>query len=220
MKKGLLSFLLIIFSLFSFQTGCKEEFNLKDYVSYYQSNVYVGDYNGEKITAFYGQAEYPYKSDGIKGDLLPFLTFKMSATETNVNYNVNITTDKEYQADFTFEPIKSHLTATLPVKTLDAYSFDATVTVKNEPTTVKFTSIVPSNIISVDKALSSLRISQQSYIDSLIDGDNFNAEIIVKLTVVKDKPYYYIGIADKSNNYKALLIDGVSAEVLAIRNVY
>jgi hypothetical protein len=220
MKKGLLIVLLVISSFFACQTGCKDQFDLKNYVSYYQSNVYVGDYNGIKITAYYGQSEQPYKSDGIKGDLLPFLTFKMSVTDINADYHVTITTDKEYQSAFTFEPIKSHLTATLPVKNVDAYTFDATVTVKNEPTTVKFTSIVNSGIIGIDKALSSLYTNQQSYIDSLIDGDDFNGEIIVKLTVVKEKPYYYVGIADKNNNYKALLIDGISAEVLAIRNVY
>lgn len=220
MKKVLLSFLLIVFSLFTVQTGCKEEFNLLDYVSYYQSNVYVGDMNGTKITAYYGQSESPCNLDGIKGDFLPFLTFKVNLAKSNVNYHVSVTTDKEYQTGFTFEPIKSHLTATLPVENLNANTFDATVTVKNEPTTVKFTSIVPSNIIPVDKALSSLYVNQKSYIDSLKDGDNFNAEIVIKLTVVKEKPYYYVGIADTNNNYKALLIDGITAEILAIRNVY
>ena len=74
MKKGLLIVLLIVSSFFACQTGCKDQFDLKNYVSYYQSNVYVGDYNGIKITAYYGQSEQPYKSDGIKGD--PVVEFK------------------------------------------------------------------------------------------------------------------------------------------------
>ncbi len=220
MKKSPFLFLLVFCLSFFCVTSCKKEFSLNDYVSYCQTNVYVGEYNGLKITAYYGQAEFPYKSDGIKGNLLPYLTFKINAVEPNANYHVSVTTDKEYQSDFSFEPVKSHLTATLPVKNLDAYTFDATVTVKNEPVAVKFTSIIPDNVITVDKALSSLYTNQKSYVDSLKDGDNFNAEIIIKLTVVKEKPYYYVGIADKDNNYKALLIDGYTAEILAIRNVY
>lgn len=220
MKKRFIIFSLAFILCFICLSGCKDEFTLKDYVSYYQSNVYEGTCNGIKITAYYGKSENPYKSDGIKGELFPYLTFKLNAVEPNANYQIKIITDKEYQADFSFEPIKSHLVAKLPVKELNMDGFEATVTVKNEPTVVKFSSIVPDNVINIDKALSSLYTNQKSYIDSLKDGDKFNAEIILKLTVVNSKPYYYVGIADTSNNYKALLIDGYSAEILAIRNVY
>ena len=50
-----------------------------------------------------------------------------------------------------------------------------------------------------------------------VGGEIFTS---VKVIVKDDKPYWYVGIASGGGNLKALLIDGFSGEVLAIREIF
>ncbi len=197
--------------------GCKEEFSLSDHISLSRENIYTSNYKGATVTAYFERSENPLVFDGIKNQTYGFLTVKLPTKITDGRYSLVY---NGQTADFTFDAVKSVLIAKLPCETAPLDEFDATVTIESERTDIKFTSTVPSDIISQNDALNAFYNCQKSYIDSLLDGENFNAEIVIKVSVFKGEPYYYIAVAEKSGGFKALLIDAYTAEVLAIRNIF
>lgn len=197
--------------------GCKEEFSLSDQVSLSRENIYTSNYKGIAVTAYFERSEDPLVFDGIKNQTYGFLIVKLPTKLTDGRYSLIFDGNT---TDFTFDAVKSVLIAKLPCQNAPLDEFDATVAIESERTDIKFTSIVPSGIISRNDALNAFYNCQKSYIDSLLDGENFNAEIVVKISVFKGEPYYYIAVAEKSGGFKALLIDAYTAEVLAIRNIF
>jgi hypothetical protein len=219
MKKLLVS-LLIILTLFLslFATACKEEFTLLDYVSVLKSDVYQAEYKGVTLTADYGYIEEPLVLDGKKGNTTNYLTIKMPINEENVTYKIKLLTlDGEWA--FKYDSTHASLVAKIPLSE-HLVDFDATVSCESEQTTVKFTSILPKNILSPKDALKVLESSQKTYIDGYKNAGSFSAEIILKASVFKNNVYYYVTIADGNKNYKAMLINAVDGKLLAIRDVY
>ena len=50
-------------------------------------------------------------------------------------------------------------------------------------------------------------------------NNNLNLEIHARITVKDNAPYWYVGLNTK-NGLKALLVDGTSGKILAIREIY
>ena len=99
--------------------------------------------------------------------------------------------------------------------------FTVTVFGNGKSEAVTLTSILPKNTISYQKALDCLYDEQKELIEFYQDKNgSFNAEINVRILVKNDKPYYYVGIASGNEKLKALLIDGISGKVLAIREIF
>ena len=48
---------------------------------------------------------------------------------------------------------------------------------------------------------------------------NFNAEIALRVLVKDNHPYWYVGLSNTSGT-KALLLDGFSGEVLAVKDIF
>ena len=80
-------------------------------------------------------------------------------------------------------------------------------------------SIIPKGTISYVKALECLNKSQPQLIKAFSNEDGFNAEIYARIIVKNDKAYWYIGLAGGNNRLKALLVDGKTCEVLAVREI-
>ena len=87
--------------------------------------------------------------------------------------------------------------------------------------TVTMTSIIPDKTISYSTALNHLVQKQQSLVAHYTTDDGvFTAEIYARILVNDGAPYWYIGIASGNNNLKALLVDGITGEILAIREIF
>ena len=80
-------------------------------------------------------------------------------------------------------------------------------------------STLPKGTISYKKALEYLQKNQSELVKSYYDDGEFKAEICMRVLVKDNHPYWYIGLTN-STNTKALLIDGFSGEVLAIRDIF
>ena len=81
-------------------------------------------------------------------------------------------------------------------------------------------SILPENTLTVSQALQSLSEKQNQLIGNYTDENGtFNGEIHARILVKNDHPYWYVGLVNKDKNLKALLIDGINGEVLAIREI-
>ena len=113
------------------------------------------------------------------------------------------------------------LVLTLNVEDFDQKSFTVQVGTLEHKEQVCLNSILPQNTMSAEKALQSLYKTQKEMVDGFYDEQgNFNAEIYLRVMVKNEKAYWYIGFASGNKKLKALLIDAVNGEVLAIREVF
>ncbi len=204
-------FLVLILTFSIFGASCNSE-DLTQNIVELRQNVYAGDYNGTPLRASYGYK----KSDGAKNYSLSFiLPFNQVSSTTCVKLNFN---EQEYMATFALSEFSGNYLAKINVEDFSINEFDCTLIVGNEHTNVKMVSEVPSNACDYKKAVEYLQQNQPELLDLYRDNGVFSANLTVRVIGKNDKCYYYIGI-EKKGNIKALLIDGFSGEVLAVRDI-
>ena len=219
--KKFIAIILVVFSLLTF-SACKSQPGLEVYVSELRSNLYAGESDDIKVKASYGYKETPYQNDGKIGALKPLLTIKLMGKESSqstytVSFDFN---NQKYSADFRLSPTSHSLIATFEIENFNPEQFNLTLSCGDNLHTINMSSIIPKGTISYVKALECLKQSQPQLIKSFSDADgNFNAEIYARIIVKNDKAYWYVGLAGGNDLLKALLIDGKSGEVLAIREI-
>ena len=211
--KRVLSFCFLAF-IFTFSVnffGCGTE-NLCDNVVELRKDVFSGDYNGVPLHASYG-----YKViDGYKNYSLSFiLPFDKVVGTTSVRVVYN---EQDYNAVFALSEVTGNYLARLNIEDFNVNSFDCTITVGSEHTVVNMVSDVPNGACDYKKAVEFLQKNQPELVDLYRENGIFSANLIVRIIGKEDKCYYYIGI-EKGGNLKALLLDGFSGEVLAIRDI-
>lgn len=215
----LCTFLLLLFSI----PACKTQSSLIDHVSELRSDVFFGQNQTYSIKAGYGFKETPYDNDAKVCNRVYELNFILldmeSRTETfsiTLNYK-----DKEYNALFKLNPISHALSATIKIDDFDLSSFDVVIRCDSSSQTITLNSLLPANTISYLDALNHLEKNQKNLIDSYRNSDgSFGAEIYLRVLVKDQKAYYYVGLASGNHNLKALLLDGSTGKVLAIREVF
>ncbi len=218
--KKIFAFILIIFSLFSF-SACKRQDGLEIYVSELRSNVYSGQSDDLTLKASYGYKENPYQNDGKVGTLHPLLIIKLIGKETTQStYTVSFEfNNQNYTADFKLSPVSHSLIATFEIENFNLDEFNVNLSCGDNLHTVKMQTTIPKGTITYIKALECLEKSQPQLIKAFSNDDGFDAEIYARIIVKNDKAYWYIGLARGNDLLKALLIDGKSGEVLAIREI-
>lgn len=62
--------------------------------------------------------------------------------------------------------------------------------------------------------------NQPDLINSYKSENGYNLEIQMRITVKKDKPYWFVGLTSTSGDHKVLLLDGYTGNALAVRDVF
>lgn len=221
MKKKILIFcLLLIFPLLF--CSCSDSLSLTDSVCELRSDVFYGECETVSLRAGYGFKETPSSFDKTVGQRKYLLTFKIvNAPKESAEYTLSFDfSGHTYSTDFALNPITHSLTATIEVDNFTLKEFDVSVLYSGTTKSIKMHSVLPNDTMSYEQALKHLQKNQSSLISSHLDSDGrFNAEIIMRVIVKEQKSYWYVGIACGSDNLKALLLNGTSGEVLAIREV-
>ena len=219
MKKIIVIFLILCFTLgFS---GCKKENAYLTYISELKQNLYAGTANDISVTAYYGFREEPFINDGKAGEKVYGYTFKLDIIPDEIRRAVELKTDNEtYSAVFTPDEITSEYKAFIEIKNHFEREFTVTYICGSEQTQITLCSIVPENCISYERALDLLTEKQQSLLNAYSSDNGFNAEIYMRIFIKNDSPYWYVGIASGHGKLKALLIDGISGELLAVREIF
>ena len=223
-KSTFICFILCLTAVFlscSIFCGCTTKNTLVQYVSELRSDLFFGQSQNYSLKAGYGFKETPYHNDGNVKQKEYSLTFRLEDKETDqLLYSLSMTVNSNvYSAEFKINPVTHALTAEIKIDDFNLKSFDVEISVGSNKETVTMHSILPENTISYEKALDCLQEKQSKLLASYYDQNGvFNAEIHIRVLVKDQKPYWYVGLA-KNKNLKALLIDGVSGEVLAIREV-
>ena len=211
---------LAIFTLFL--TSCSQKNTLINNVSELRDNVYLGQSESFSLSAVSGYKESPYVRDGKVDKVSPYLIFKIdSPTVSNATYTLSLLyQDKEYVEEFRLNPINSKLTVNLSIEDFNPTTFNVVISVASLRETVTMNSLLTSTTLSYTNALQSLEKVQKSYLDSFADDNgNYQFELSVKLIFKNEKPYWYIAVITGEDKVKALLIDGTSGTLLAIREV-
>ncbi len=209
----------IIFNAF----GCGEQDDpIYQRVSELKNQVFVGQSANYNLKACYGFKEQPYLNDAKVGEKFSLLTFKLLDKQTDsATYTLTLNFNgKDYKQDFKPSKITGTLTVEFNIDNFNLTQFDVTITSGSSVDKVQLNSVVPKNAITYKQALDYLRKDQAKLIDSLTDANgNLNFEIYARIIVKNDKPYWYIGLGLGDGKLKALLIDGFSGQILAVREV-
>jgi hypothetical protein len=222
MKKFALFFALIL-AFFTTLNGCAKPFTLDSSVSELRCDLFYGESKSYSLKAGYGFKESPFINDGSVGKIVHTLNFRLLGKETDLSaYTLSLELDGQtYKTDFKLNPVKNSLTAEIEVDDFNQKEF--TVTLSNSSASEKITlkSTLPENTLSYSDALLHLQKDQANLVSHYLDVDgNFNAEIYMRVIVKDQAPYWYVGFASGNEQLKALLVDGISGEVLAIREIF
>ena len=218
MKRFLFVFwVLTLFPAFIF-TGCEKEEPLLDYVTELRENIYEGELDGYHLKACYGfkKTKSGNGAENKKYALTFTLTGDVSvAVEYSLLFNYG---GVKYEDVFKYDISGERLYAEFFIENLTAKEFNAVLGYSSEKREINMCSTLPDNTKNYKEILTSLKEKQTAFIDGLYEDGVFRAEIILRVTVKNDKAYYYVGIV-KDGYLKAFLMDGATAEVLAIREI-
>jgi hypothetical protein len=219
MKRILVVFLslLCILSL----SGCKKDPSLVDNLSELRSNVYFGEHENYSIKAVYGFKEKTKAYDGKIGEPIYKLSFKLNGYQDQVDYTLSFNFNgKSYEEKFNFDPVRNCLMLDIEIDNFNLNEF--TVNLKKESQIIPITlkSIVPENTLDYKTALLKLMENQPDLINSYKSEKGYDLEIQMRITVKKDKPYWFVGLTSTSGDHKVLLLDGYTGNALAVRDVF
>jgi hypothetical protein len=224
MKKSkiLLAFL-TIFIILSCLCACNDKLDLTTSISHLKCNVYESQNTKHKILANYGFKEKQNSKDGKVGDKIYLLSFKfLDHALDNTTYSISLTFNNvEHKCTFKLNPISHTLDASVQVDNFNLNEFEITLRYGSNNDKIVMKSILPENTIPYTQALEHLINQQADLLNLYIDQNgNFNGEIIMRVLVKDNHPYWYVGLCDTEGKLKALLIDGFDGKILAVRDIF
>ena len=198
-----------------FLGACKDkQVNFTENIIILRQDLYYGENENFKLSAHYG-----YNKEKSNDYCLTF-TLKDRADD-NIEYTLSLTFDqKEYKSAFKLSPVSGNLVAELYIPNFNQTQFTASITYSSITEQISLNSTLPKEHKTYTQALQALYQSQNELFKSYTDSNGkFNAQLIVKAIVKNEKLYYYIAF-NQDKSLKALLVDGTSLEVLAVREIF
>ncbi len=195
---------------------------LCDYLTELRSDIFEGSSENYHIKAAYGFKESPFANDGIIGNKVYSLSFLLVDKEPDdVSRKIVFTfNDEEYRLDLKLNPLTDSITAATEIEGFNVKSFSVKIIAASETEEITLDSIVSKSAIGKERALEILAEKQSALIDAYKNENGvFIGEISERIIVKNDKPYWYIGLLNGKGGTKALLIDGLNGEILAVREI-
>lgn len=225
--KRIILVLSVILGLSITLVGCdcsnRKNVDYLNYVSELRYEVYEGKSQDYTIKASYGFRETPYVNDGKVDKTIYYLTFEMlNVSNLDATYFLNFTHDgRTYDKQFNLNHHKNSLLCEIELENFSVKSFTVNVGTINQKQAIVMQSVVPEKALDYKGAINSLIKSQPSLLENYKnENGEFCAEIYARILVKDSKAYWYIGIASGEGSLKALLIDGINGEILAVREVF
>ncbi len=213
-KRILIVFLGLILSLSVF-SGCAKKINLSDYICELKEKIYFGETDDYKVTCGFGFIVNE-NSQKITG-----LTFKVKPTNSlNAKRSLEIILDgKTFNKDLTVSLSLYYSTCFIEKEDLKETEFNVKIKTGSD---IKEITLKEENIegtIDYKTALNCLIKNQPDLIESYKENNVFMGKIIIRKIIRNERSFWYVGLIDKNDNLKALLIDGKTGDVLAIRKI-
>ncbi|MBR2498124.1 MAG: hypothetical protein IKB67_00180 [Clostridia bacterium] len=203
--------------------GCKTPNPLFPLVSELRSDVFSGSSENLSLTACYGFNETPKLNDAKIGERVYLLQFKLKDKSTDqTSYGIKLDFNGQtYKSDFKLHLVSHTLSAVIEIDDFNLKSFEVTVTYGSQSEVITLNSKVPENTLNYTSALDCLYKEQRALIDTYQnDNGDLELEVCARIIVKKEHAYWYVGLSGKNGNLKALLIDGITGETLAIREIF
>lgn len=198
--------------------SCKNNDLYLQNVSQLRTDVFIGKYNGNTLTVYPEEKEYPFIYDGNACERKKFITIKLDnlvGDEISAEFTIN---EETYGAQMTFQVLPNALICTIEVVSLPQNSLTVSVTENDSTVKVETKSVKINDTVSYKTAIKSVLNQRQSFIKSLKTHNVLQAEIQARLLYEDGKNYWYVGFADKKGNLTAFLIDGKDGKILAEKN--
>lgn len=212
--------LFLVFPFIFIFSGCKEQNPYVKYISDLQQDIYAGKVGDANLTATYGFREYPFLNDGTVGERVYGYVFKLDAIPDDIHRSIEFESDgKTYAANFELDKITSEYKAKIEIEKYFEQSFTVDFICGSEKTSVTLNSILPENCLDCEQALTVLEKEQNALLNAYTADGAFRAELYMRVFIRNDVPYWYVGIASGNDKLKALLIDGVSGKLIAVRDI-
>jgi hypothetical protein len=221
LKKAIVFLLFVI--ILPILSSCKkqQEFFLTNYLSDTRTDIFVATLDDLSVTAHLKRSEIPLEKDGVVGEVYTSVKFILPYNKPEVTYELLVTYNNvTYQEKFTYDPLENCLSAEIYPETFTAKSFDGQIKTGGKSYQLNFNSILPQKVKTPQTVLENLYLSQKTYIDDLTKNGKFDGEIALKILVNNATPYYYVAITDKDKNTKAMLLDAITGELLAIKDIF
>ena len=217
-------FLCLISSIpFVVFSGCSKTNPLYDYVSELRLNLYQGSCEDFTLKAGYGFRENPYHNDGEVSKKVYQLTFRLLNKDIDdITYTLKLNFNSQtYSGTFALDPISNAVTTKIEVENFNLNEFTVTLSYGGTEKEIIMTSLLPQGTITYQTALDKLHRNETALINAFTDQNGkFTAEIYMRIIVKEQKPYWYIGFANGNDRLKAMLMDGFTGELLAVREVF
>ena len=219
--KKIIVFLLVLVSIMCLY-GCENEVDLTVYVSQYRENIFEGENENYKLTLYIERREEPFIADAFVGNLENVVIAKIESKTESVDgvkifFNID---NKDYEGQFKYNPIKARFTSEIKVENLPKNKeFQVVIESNGEKQDIQLTSKVNEKTLTPKDILKSIASYDKNTVNTLFKGDKVNSEIHVRLLRNDNKNYYYVGFVSKNNKTIAYLVDGESAEILAVKDL-
>lgn len=216
MKKISVCTALLTFTFALFLCGCVKTQTLTSFVTELQSDVLEGKSENFNLKAAYG-------FNLENNERVYMLTVKLIGKESdNAAYTLSFSHGGvTHKSTFSLNPVTDSLTAKIELPNFTDNELIVNVSAASHTESVTLKSVKPDGTAEHAYALDSLLLSQPALIDNYRDANgNFVGEIHQRLIVKNGKAYWYVGLVNSSDDVKALLVDGATLEVLAIRDIF
>lgn len=216
MKKLLLSVISLL-AIITF-ASCKPQDQISPRISQLRNEIFFGESQNFKLSAYCEKRENPLENDGVCGKLENYLIFKIdfgksqSAIENcSINFALN---GKEYCETFEYKPLSSFLFAHVCVENLPTESIAVCIKGPNLNETLTLCSIKNKNTVDYFYALQTITSSNENCKNFLESG---NGELRIRLIDNDGYDYWYIGFISPEKTL-SFLIDGETCEIIAQKN--
>lgn len=206
----------------AFLCGCKQENELTRYVSELRCDIFSCESEKYDISAAYGFKEEPFCNDGKVGTRVYRLSFTLKGAEAEAaDRSIAMTYNgEEYKSAFNLNPLTGVLCAYMEIDGFSLKEFNAEIVTGAEKENVLFKSQLPDNTMTFSAALSSVEKNQPTLIQNYRNDDGeFTAEIYARVIVKDNAAFWYIGFAEGNDKLKAILVNGATGEILAVREI-
>ena len=198
--------------------SCKNDNLYLQNVSQLRLDVFVGDYNGNTLTVYPEEKEYPFIYDGNACERKRFVTIKLDNLTSDEIYAEFVIDNETYGSQMVFQVLPNALMCTVEVPTLPQKSLTVSITQNDSIVKVNTKSVRIGDTVSYKTAINSVFKQKKDFIKTLKTHNVLQAEIQARLLCENGKNYWYIGFADKKGNLTAFLIDGKDGKILAEKN--
>lgn len=195
--------------------SCKNDNLYLQNVSQLRLDVFIGDYNGNTLTIYPEEKEYPFIYDGNACERKCFVTIKLDNLTSDEIYAEFVIDNETYGSQMVFQVLPNALMCTVEVPTLPQKSLTVSITQNDSIVKVDTKSVRIGDTVSYKTAINSVFKQKKDFIKTLKSHNVLQAEIQARLLCEDGKNYWYIGFADKKGNLTAFLIDGKDGKILA-----